>query len=194
MKKLLLTISTLLLAIFSFGQTTEWKIDHSHSNVTFEISHMVVSTVTGKFQDFEGKILADKADFTDANISFTIFVNSVNTNNEKRDEHLRNDDFFDIEKFPVITFIGKSLEKKNDKNYVVKGDFTMHGVTKAVELDVRFNGTIKDNRGNMRAGFKVKGEINRSDYGLTYNSVLEAGGFSIGNDVEFNVNLELIKQ
>jgi polyisoprenoid-binding protein YceI len=155
---------------------------------------MVVSTVIGKFQKFDGTIKADKDDFSDASISFTIQAASVNTNNEKRDNHLRSNDFFEVEKFPTIDFKGKSLSQKNGNKYTLVGDLTMHGVTKEIELDVRYNGQVKDPWGNTRAGFMVSGIINREDYGLTYNSALEAGGFLIGNEVDIKVNLELIKE
>lgn len=194
MKKSVLSLAFLLIAGFAFSQTTNWKIDNSHSNVTFEIDHMVISTVTGKFQEFEGDIKSDKADFSDASISFTIQAASVNTNNEKRDDHLRNEDFFDVANHPEITFVGKNLMPEGGKEYKLVGDLTMHGVTKEVELDVKYNGMIKDPWGNTRAGFKVSGELDRTDYGLVYNSALEAGGLLIGEEVEIQVNLELVKE
>lgn len=194
MKKSVLSLAFLLIAGFAFSQTTNWKIDNSHSNVTFEVDHMVISSVTGKFQEFEGDIKADKADFSDANVSFSIEATSVNTNNEKRDNHLRDEDFFNVATYPEITFVGKKLTPESGKNYKLVGDLTMHGVTKEVELDVKFNGTVKDPWGNTRAGFKVSGELNRADYGLVYNSALEAGGVVIGEEVEIQVNLELVKE
>lgn len=194
MKKSLLTIVSLLIATLGFSQSTEWKIDHSHSNVTFEIAHMVIATVTGKFENFEGTIKSDKDDFTDVKAEFTIETASVNTNNQKRDDHLRSDDFFDVEKNPHITFKSKSFEKKSGNNYVMVGELTMNNVSREVELDVRFNGTIQDPWGNTRAGFRVSGSLDRRDYDLNYNTALEAGGVLIGNNVDMRVNLELIKQ
>lgn len=194
MKNLLISLLAIILTSLGYSQTTNWKIDQSHSNVSFEVSHMVVATVTGKFQEFSGNITSDKADFTDVNISFNIQTASINTNNTKRDDHLRNADFFDAEKFPVISFTGKTMELKSGNKYTLKGDLSMHGVTKMVELEARFNGTIKDPWGKTRAGFKVTGELKRSDFGLTYNSALEAGGLMIGDIVTINVNLELVKQ
>lgn len=194
MKKTLFSLAAILFATLGFAQNTEWKIDNAHSNVTFEISHMVVSSVTGKFQSFEGTIKSDKDDFTDVSVNFTIDAASVNTNNEKRDNHLRDADFFDVAKYPTIEFKGKKLEKMSGNKYKITGDLTMHGVTKEVEMDVRYNGMVKDPWGNTRAGFKVSGELNRTDYGLVYNSTLEAGGLLIGETVDINVNLELIKQ
>ena len=194
MKKSVLSLAFLLIAGFAFSQSTNWKIDLAHSNVTFEVDHMVVSTVTGKFQEFEGDIKADKADFSDAKVSFTIQAASVNTNNEKRDNHLRDEDFFNVATYPEITFVGKKLTPESGKKYKFVGDLTMHGVTKEVELDVKFNGIIKDPWGNTRAGFKVSGELNREDFGLVYNTALEAGGVLIGKEVEIQVNLELVKE
>ncbi|MDD3638286.1 MAG: YceI family protein [Bacteroidales bacterium] len=194
MKNAFLSLVFVFASTFAMSQTTNWNIDHAHSNVTFEVAHMVVSTVTGKFQEFEGTIKADKEDFSDASISFTIQAASVNTNNEKRDNHLRDTDFFEVETYPTIDFKGKSLSQKSGNKYTLVGDLTMHGVTKEVELDVRYNGQIKDPWGNTRAGFKVSGSLNREDYGLTYNSALEAGGFLIGKEVDIQINLELIKE
>ena len=194
MKKSILMAGFLFAGFLGMAQTTEWKIDKSHSSVNFEVAHMVVSDVRGKFDSFDGKVLSDKADFTDANISFTIQTASVNTDNEKRDGHLQGADFFDVAKYPTIEFKGKSLTQVSGNKYVVKGDLTMHGVTKAVALDVKYNGTVKDPWGGTRAGFKVSGEIVRADYGLLYNSTLEAGGVMIGETVAISVNLELIKQ
>lgn len=194
MRKSVLFIAFMLLAGFAFSQTTNWKIDHAHSNVTFEVGHMVISTVTGKFQEFDGDIKSDKEDFSDAKASFTIQATSVNTNNEKRDNHLRSDDFFNVEIYPEITFVGKKLTHESGKKYKLVGDIGMHGVTKEVELDVKFNGTVKDPWGGTRAGFKVSGELNREDFGLVYNTALEAGGVLIGKEVEIQVNLELVKE
>jgi polyisoprenoid-binding protein YceI len=194
MKKSIILGAFLLSATFGFSQKTDWKIDPSHSSINFEVAHMVVSDVVGKFDSFDGKILAEKADFTDASISFTIQVSSVNTENEKRDGHLQGADFFDVAKYPTIEFKSKSLKVVSGNKYLLKGDLTMHGVTKEVELNVKYNGTIKDPWGGTRAGFKVSGEIVRADYGLLYNSALEAGGVMIGETVAINVNLELLKQ
>ncbi|MFZ4463099.1 MAG: YceI family protein [Bacteroidales bacterium] len=194
MKKSIILGVFLLSATFGFSQKTDWKIDPSHSSINFEVAHMVVSDVVGKFDSFDGKILAEKADFTDASISFTIQVSSVNTENEKRDGHLQGADFFDVAKYPTIEFKSKSLKVVSGNKYLLKGDLTMHGVTKEVELNVKYNGTIKDPWGGTRAGFKVSGEIVRADYGLLYNSALEAGGVMIGETVAINVNLELLKQ
>lgn len=194
MKKSIILGAFLLSATFGYSQKVDWKIDASHSSVNFEVAHMVVSDVVGKFDSFDGKISAEKADFTHASINFTIQVASINTENEKRDGHLQSADFFDVAKYPTIEFKGKSLTVVSGNKYLLKGDLTMHGVTKEVELNVKYNGTIKDPWGGTHAGFKVSGEIVRADYGLLYNSTLEAGGVMIGETVAISVNLELLKQ
>lgn len=194
MKRISLLIFALIASEVIFAQTTKWDFDLGHSNIQFSISHMVISEVTGNFTSFEGTVLSDKADFTDAKINFTIEVNSIDTDNEKRDQHLAGADFFDAEKYPEITFKGKSLKKVSGNKYKLTGDFTMHGVTKTIELDVKYGGTIKDPWGNTKAGFKITGTIKRYDFGLKYNSTLEAGGLMLGEEVELVCNIELAKQ
>ncbi len=194
MKKSIFLGLFMLSAFLGFGQQTNWAIDNSYSSVTFEVAHMVISNVTGNFDQFEGSILADKADFTDAKISFSVQVSSVNTDNEKRDGHLQSADFFDAANYPAIEFKGKSLTLVSGNKYLLKGDLSMHGVTKEVELNVKLNGVMKDPWGGTRAGFKVSGDIDRTAFGLTYNTALEAGGVLIGETVAINVNLELMKK
>lgn len=194
MKKSLLTIVSLLVATLGFSQSTEWKIDHAHSNVTFEITHLMVATVTGKFEQFSGTIRSDAEDFSDITVEFQIETASVNTNNERRDNHLRSDDFFDSEINPYMTFKSKAFEKKEGNNYKMLGDLTMNDVTREIEFDVRFMGTIQDPWGNTRAGFRASSALDRTDYNLTYNTALDGGGVLIGNNVDLRVNLELIKE
>ena len=190
------TINLMLAGVFAFvantsAQTT-WTIDKAHSTIGFTVDHMVVSEVDGSFTDFDGSLVASKDDLTDAKITFTAKTASVNTANERRDNHLRSADFFDAEKFPEMTFTSKSFDKVSEGKYKMNGDLTMHGVTKTVSLDVKFNGTIDTGKG-VKAGFKVSGVINRKDYGLTYNSVLEAGGVAIGEEVSIDIKLEMNK-
>ncbi len=194
MKKSLLTIVSLLVATLGFSQSTEWKIDHAHSNVTFEITHLMVATVIGKFEQFSGTIKSDAEDFSDITVEFQIETASVNTNNERRDNHLRSDDFFDSEINPYMTFKSKAFEKKEGNNYKMLGDLTMNDVTREIEFDVRFMGTIQDPWGNTRAGFRASSALDRTDYNLTYNTALDGGGVLIGNNVDLRVNLELIKE
>ncbi|MDP4117189.1 MAG: YceI family protein, partial [Bacteroidota bacterium] len=133
-------------------------------------------------------------DFTKGNIEFSIDVNSINTENEQRDNHLKSDDFFNAAKFPKITFKGTSLYKVNGNKYKLKGNFTMRDVTKPIVLDVVYGGTVKDPWGNERVGFKIMGKVNRFDYGLKWNNLVEAGGAVVGKEVTMNCNIELIKK
>jgi polyisoprenoid-binding protein YceI len=193
MRKLGLTMVAILMVALTYAQTANWGFDQSHSNVRFSVSHMVISEVEGNFTDFEGTVTSNKADFSDASIVFSIIVGSIDTDDEKRDEHLRGGDFFNVEKFPTIKFKSTSMEKVGDNKFKVTGDFTMLSVTKEVTFDVKYGGTIKDPWGNTKAGFKVTGTIDRTDWGLKYNSTMDTGGVMIGEDVDIVCNFELIK-
>ncbi|MEQ9426259.1 MAG: YceI family protein [Cyclobacteriaceae bacterium] len=192
MKKLILTKTFMLGLVFATMAQTTWNIDGAHSVIGFNIDHMVVSEVEGRFNDFTGSLVASKDDLTDAKVNFTAQTASINTDNERRDDHLRSEDFFEAEKFPEITFTSSKFEKVSDGKYKMTGDLTMHGVTKTVSLDVKFSGTVDTGRGT-KAGFKVSGVLNREDFGLMYNSVLEAGGVAIGKEVRLDIKLEMNK-
>ena len=194
MKKISLLLTVLFTAGFSVHAQDTWKFDAAHSNIKFNVEHLVISEVSGQFKTFDGEFKSGGEDFSGSEISFTIDVNSIDTENEKRDGHLKSDDFFSAEKFPSITFVGKSMEKVDGKNYKLTGDLTIRDVTKTVELNVKHGGTIVDNRGNTKAGFKITGAINRFDYGLKWNAAMEAGGLVVGEDVEIICNVELQKQ
>jgi len=189
MKTFKLFLILAITGLMANAQTT-WQIDKVHSTVRFTIAHMVISEIDGYFTDFNGSISYEKNDLSDAVVNFTINTNSVNTRNAKRDGHLRSPDFFDAAKYPTITFKSTSVTQKDTKHFTLKGDLTMHGVTKPVVLDLFAAGTIKDNRGNLKAGFKVTGNLKRSDFGLKYNSVMDNGGVVIGKEVSFNIKLE----
>jgi Uncharacterized conserved protein len=193
MKHLQMLAAVILLMVsFTFAQS-DWKIDPTHSNIQFTVSHLVVSEVSGFFKKFDASAKTKDDNFKDAQIEFTADVNSISTDNEKRDAHLRSDDFFNAEKFPQIKFKSKSFKKISNNKYKLTGDFTIRDVTKTIDLDVTFNGTIKDPWGNTRAGFKIAGSINRFDYNLKWNNLLEAGGAVVGKTVELKCNVELIK-
>ncbi|OGU65901.1 MAG: hypothetical protein A2499_04790 [Stygiobacter sp. RIFOXYC12_FULL_38_8] len=184
----------LLVLGFTFvNAQTKWNIDKSHSNVGFAVTHLIISEVTGQFKSFDGNIEFSKDDLSDANINFSIDAASISTENEGRDKHLRSDDFFNAEKFPKITFVGKSIKKVAGKKFKLVGDFTIRDVTKSITLDVVYNGSIKDPWGNTKAGFKITGELNRFDYNLKWNNLMEAGGAVVGKEVTITVNLELSK-
>lgn len=191
MKKLSITIALFSLALVQ-AQTT-WNFDPAHSSIRFAVDHMVISEVEGQFSTYEGSVIATNDDFSDAKINFVIDVNSVDTDNEKRDAHLKNADFFETEKYPKMTFISTSVEKIAEGKYNLKGKLTLHGVTKEISLAMTYGGTVKDPWGNTKAGLKVTGVINRTDFGLKYNSVLEAGSLMIGEEVTITCKVELVK-
>lgn len=194
MKKLSILLSLVLIASLGmYAQKTTYGFDKAHTNVRFSVAHMVISEVDGNFNDFDGKVVTSKEDFSDADISFKINVESINTEDVKRDEHLRGPDFFDVANNPEITFESKSMEKVSEKEYKLTGDLSMNGKTKSVTLDVKYGGTIVDPWGNTKAGFKITGTINRLDWGLKYNSVMDSGGLLIGEEVDIVCNVELIK-
>lgn len=190
MKKLNTLVVALLVAGASTAQTN-WSVDKAHSNIGFSVAHMVVSETTGNFKDFDAKVTSAADDFAGATIEFTAKTASVFTDNEKRDGHLKSDDFFNAEKFPELKFAG-SLVKDGGK-YVLKGNLTIRDVTKPVTLAVTYGGRVKVGPGE-KAGFKLNGKINRKDYGLKFDKTLEGGGLVVGDEVEINVKVELNKQ
>ena len=194
MKKTVLIISILLLTIISASaQETKWTFDKAHSKIQFDVAHMVISEVSGQFQEYEGIVLTSKEDFTNAKIDFSIDVKSIDTDDGKRDEHLQSPDFFDAEKYPNITFKSKSMKKIGENQYKLTGDLTMHGVTMKITLDTKYGGTVTDPYGNVKAGFKITGIINRTDFGLKYNSVINTGGLMIGEEITIICRVELLK-
>ena len=196
MKKLFLTVASAFVMLSATAQTN-WKLDASHSKLGFSVTHMMVSETEGKFKIYEGTVDSKtEMDFTDAKIEFSADVNSINTDDEKRDGHLKSPDFFDAAKYPKITFKSTSMKliAKTKTTYVLEGDLTMHGVTKKVKLFAKgADKVVKDPYGNMKNGFKVTGSLNRKDFGLTYNSVLEAGGVALSEEVKLDINIELNK-
>lgn len=190
MKKLNALVAFLLVAGMASAQTT-WKVDKGHSKVGFSAVHMVVAETEGKFDEYEGTLISKSDDFNGAEVSFTAKVASINTENERRDGHLKSADFFDAEKFPEITFVGKLV--KDGGKYKLKGDFTMKGVTKKVEFDVTYGGSINTGRG-VKAGFKLNGTINRQDYGVAWANKLASGEAVVGDEVQLTIKVELDKQ
>ncbi|NMB83341.1 MAG: YceI family protein [Ignavibacteria bacterium] len=194
MRKINLFFALILFAATSLTAQTNWSVDKSHSKVGFSVSHLVITDVDGFFKEYDAKITTNGDDFSTANIDFTINTGSIFTDNEGRDKHLRSDDFFNAEKFPKMTFKGKSMRKVSDNKYKLVGDLTIRDVTKQVELDVRYNGMVKDPWGNTKAGFKVTGEINRFDYNLKWNTAIETGALVVGREVELIIDLQLVKK
>lgn len=194
MLKPLFTLLLMMNGINPIVQSTRWTYDDTHAKIGFSISHFGISETEGKFTRFEGRVMASKADFSDADIEITIDVNSIDTDNEQRDEHLRSADFFDAARYPTIVFKGKTLQPVEKNKYKLRGELAMHGVTKEVTLDAIYRGTVDDPFGNTKAGFKVSGVIDRRDWGLEWNGTLAAGGLLVGNDVSLDINIELTKE
>jgi polyisoprenoid-binding protein YceI len=188
MKKILLAVSVLFLQVAAFSQS-KWTLDPVHSNVRFTVPHLVISEVEGSFKKFDGTVTTSKPDFSDAQINFTIDVASINTDNERRDGHLKSDDFFNAEKYPQMTFRSTSFKKVSDNKYELLGDLTIRDVTKPVKFDVVYGGSIV-NHGTTKAGFKATSSINRFDYNLKWNNLTEAGGATVGKDVTIDLKLE----
>jgi polyisoprenoid-binding protein YceI len=188
-------VSTVFLATLPlFAATETFTVDKVHSGAEFKVRHMV-SNVGGKFTDFAGTVNVDRANPANSTVEFTIQANSVDTATPDRDKHLRSGDFFDVEKFPTITFKSvKVVPTKTKDTYDVTGDFTMHGVTKRITLPVVFLGFIKDPWGNERAGFEMNTTVNRKDYGINWNKALDQGGYLLDDDVKIAVNLETVKK
>lgn len=174
--------------------TTKWVIDPSHSEISFKVKHLVVTTLTGNFTSFEGSAETLNDDFSDATINFTADVNSINTGNADRDGHLKSDDFFNAEAFPKLTFKSTSLTQTGDDTYKLTGDITIRDVTKSITLDVEFGGIAVDPWGNTKAGFELNGKLKRSEFNLKWNALTEAGGAVVSDEVKLNLNVQLVKQ
>lgn len=167
-----------------------YNIDPAHSTVGFAVTHMVINTVHGKFKDFTGTVSVDNGQVQSA--QGNIQAKSIDTGIDRRDNHLKSGDFFDVEKYPTITFKSKRAEKQGNDTVLV-GDFTMHGVTKELSLPVTLKGPIKDPWGNNRIGLQAKAKLNRRDYGLTYSQALETGGLVVSDEIELEINAEAVK-
>ncbi len=172
--------------------TTNWIIDASHSEVQFKVKHLVITTVTGGFKEFNGTVESDET-FENAKISFEADIYSITTNNDQRDGHLKSGDFFDAEKFPKLRFKATKFVKKGD-SFELTGDLTIKDVTKPVTLAVEYGGTATDPWGNVKAGFEITGKINRKDFGLGWNAPTEAGGVLVSEEVKLIANIQLLKK
>jgi polyisoprenoid-binding protein YceI len=169
-----------------------FTIDKSHSSILFAVKHMVIAKVKGEFTEYSGTISYDQADISKSNVEVTIKTASIDTKDEKRDDHLRNPDFFDAEKFPEITFKSKTI-KKSEEGFVATGDLTMRGVTKEIEIPFEITGVITDPWGNTRMGVSAELELNRQDYGISWSKSLDTGGLVVGDDVDIEIEIEAIK-
>ncbi|WP_343700201.1 YceI family protein [Chitinophaga sp.] len=173
---------------------TTWKIDPAHSEIEFKVKHLMITNVTGHFGQYDGTVTASKDDFSDASITFEADVNSVSTKNSQRDEHLKSADFFDAANHPKITFKSTEVKQKDAETFVLKGDLTIRGTTRPVELNVEYAGITVDPWGQTKAGFELTGKINRKDFGLTWSATTEAGGLVVSDDVRLALAVQLVKQ
>lgn len=178
----------------STATKTLWKIDPSHSEVQFKVKHLVISTVTGSFGSYDATVENEGDSFEDAEVHFEADINSISTNNEDRDNHLKSDDFFNAEEFPKLTFDSTTVEKIDENKYKVKGDLTIRGTTKPVELEAVHGGTVEDPYGQTKAGFEISGNINRKEFGLKWDAVTEAGNVVVGDQVKLLLNVQLVQQ
>lgn len=173
---------------------TQWELDPAHSEISFKIKHLMISTVTGRFNKFNVISTTENDDFNTAQkIEFTADIDSIDTNNAQRDSHLKSADFFNIETHPQIHFAGTKYEVNGDEGVLI-GDLTIAGVTKSIKLNVEYGGLMKDFYGNVKAGFTVTGKINRKDFGINYGAVTEAGGVLLGDEIKVEAEIQLIKK
>ncbi len=177
----------------ALAQAGAWKMDKAHSSIVFTIKHMVISEVSGRFKDFDITVTSAKDNFSDLAVETTVQAATIDTDNDRRDTDLRSDNFFSVDKFSQIKFKSTSVEKVGEQAYKISGDLTIRDVTKRVTFDATLNGIIKGSRGD-RAGWTAKLTINRFDYGLKWNRVIETGGLIAGETVNITINLEIVKQ
>ena len=172
---------------------TTFKIDQAHSDILFKVKHLMITTVTGQFTSFEGEMESSNEDFSDAKISFSADVNSIDTRNEQRNEHLKGDDFFNAAEFPKILFQNGSLAKTGD-NYTLSGDLTIRNNTKQVTLSATYSGKMTDPWGQVKVGFEAEGVIKRKEFGLMWDTVTEAGGVVVSDEVKLILNVQFVQQ
>jgi polyisoprenoid-binding protein YceI len=194
-RSIFLIVLTLFFTFPALSHAATWQIDPDHSSFQFKVRHLTVSNVKGDFTKVKGAVTMDDKDISNLNVELTIDAASVNTGHAKRDEHLRASDFFDVAKYPTITFVSKKVIKDGPDRLKVTGDLTLHGVTREVTVNVEGpTQEVKDPGGNFRRGATGTARINRKDFGLTWNRALETGGVVIGEDVDIFVEIELIKK
>ena len=173
---------------------TKWVLDPTHSEIGFKVKHLMISSVSGNFAEFKATVETQGEDFTTAKVSFSADIHSIVTNNEQRDAHLKNGDFFDADNHPQLTFESTKLVKVDDENYMLDGTLSMRGTSKQVSLAVEFGGTTIDPWGGTRAGFSLKGKINRSDFGISFGMVSETGGLLLGEEVKLSAEVQFVKE
>jgi polyisoprenoid-binding protein YceI len=171
----------------------KWNLDPAHAEVQFKVRHLMITTVTGSFGKFDASFETTGDNLETAKVNFSAQVDSITTNNEQRDAHLKSADFFEASKYPVLTFVSTNLERVSGEHYILYGDMSFHGITKNIKLNVEHGGVILDPWGNTRTGFTLEGKVSRKDFGLVWNAATEAGGVVVGDEVKIHVNAEFIK-
>lgn len=172
----------------------KWSIDPAHSNVGFKVKHMMFTNVKGRFDEYKASATtADEETLDQANLTFEAQIGSINTGNTDRDNHLKSNDFFDAEKYPTLSFKSTDVVNTNAKNYQIKGDLTIKGITNTVTLNAEYSGKLVDPWGNVKCGLIIEGSINRKDFGLNWNSALESGGVLVGEEVRLDIEVQLVK-
>jgi len=193
--KLMLSLMTALVALTGIAGAAVYEVDASHSSVEFKVKHLVVSNVRGAFDSFTVETMEfDGEDPANWKVSATIDAASIDTGNKERDDHLRSEDFLNVAEYPRIGFVSVGIQPTEDGLYAMHGDLTLHGVTKRIVLDLEHNGTVEDPWGGTRSGFTATGEIDRRDFGLTWNKAIEAGGVVVGNEVKITLEIEAIRK
>jgi polyisoprenoid-binding protein YceI len=172
----------------------KWTIDPSHSEVGFKVKHLMITNVKGGFRDYSATVETEGEDFVNPNVEFRAKTASIDTADNKRDEHLRSADFFDSEKYPELKFISTGYERKDEETFTLYGDLTIKNITKPIKLQVIFEGIMKDPYGNTKAGFNIEGKINRKEWELNWNAALETGGVLVGDEVRLLAEVQLLKQ
>ncbi|MGV3632670.1 MAG: YceI family protein [Bacteroidota bacterium] len=173
---------------------TTWSVDPTHSEVQFKVKHLVISTVTGQFKDFSATLESEGENFEGAKATFSAQIDSITTNNNDRDGHLKSADFFDAGNHPTLNFESVKFLKTGNSSYDIIGNLTMRGVSKEVVLKAEFGGIMTDPYGNTKAGFEIEGKINRKDFGLNWSAITEAGGVVVSDEVRLLLNLQFVKQ
>jgi polyisoprenoid-binding protein YceI len=174
--------------------TTTWSFDPAHTKVGFKVKHLMITNVLGNFREFDGQVITDGNDFTSAKVTLSLNAASVNTEIPDRDTHLKSPDFFDVVKYPKITFVSTGVKDLGDEMYELTGNLTIKDVTKQVVLSVEYGGLVTDPWGNVKAGFTLSGKISRKDWGLNWNAALEAGGVLVGDEVSIISDAELARK
>ena len=172
---------------------TQWTLDRNHSQIHFQIRHLMISWVSGNFTEFHGSFESKDDNFENPSVDLTVMVDSISTGNKDRDDHLRSIDFFDAGQFPEIRFFSKGIHTEADGKMKISGEINIHGISREITLDMEFSGISKDPWGNEKAGFSISGEINRNDFGINWNTPLENGGILIGNHVKIRIDIQLAK-